>query len=95
MARKHYIDTSSPDSRFCMPKIGVPYEEWLHKKYNTSSTIMDGRPAFYGVAQKINHLIFEAREYEHQLMAFGKHAKEAAAVINEISQGTVTVEIVK
>lgn len=95
MANKHYIDTGSIDSQFYMPDIGAPYEEWLLKKYKTSSTVMDGRPAFYGIAQRINHLIFEAKEHDHKLVAFGKNAKGAAAVINEISHGLITVEVVK
>lgn len=95
MAGKHYIDTGSSDSQFCMPNIGVPYEEWLLKKYETASTIMDGRPAFYGIAQHINHLIYEAREKEHTLVAFGQHAKEAAKVIQELAHHSIDVEVVK
>jgi len=95
MPGKHYIDTSSPDSNFSMPDIGVDYKSWLLSKYEKSVMEQDGQPAFYGVAQQINHLIFEAKENEHQIIAFGQHAREAAAVINELSHGLVTVEVVK
>lgn len=95
MASKHYIDTGSADSPFCVPNIGMHYEEWLLKKYSMSVMTQDGIPAFYGVAQEINHLIFEAKEHGHQLIAFGKNAKDAAAVFDELSQGLVTVEVVK
>jgi len=95
MVSKHYIDTSSPDSNFSMPDIGVDYKDWLLNKYEKSVMEQDGRPAFYGIGQKINHLIFEAKEHEHQLIAFGKNAKDVAAVIDELSHGLVTVEVVK
>jgi len=90
-----YIDTSSINSKFCMPNIDVPYEEWLMKKYKVASTVMDGRPAFYGIAQHINHLIFEARERKSTVIAFGQHAKEAAKVIEEIASYSIDVEVAK
>ena len=95
MAKKHYIDTGSADSRFCMPKIGIPYKDWLLNKYNKSVMTQDGIPAFYGIAQQINHYIFEAREHNHTLVAFGQHAKEAAKVIQELAHHSIDVEVVK
>jgi len=95
MPDKHYIDTSSQDSQFSMPNIGVDYRQWLLKKYETASTVMDGRPAFHGVAQRINQLIFEARKNNHTLVAFGPHAKEVAKVIQELANNSINVEVAK
>jgi len=93
MSNKHYIDTASSDSQFCMPNIGVPYDVWLLKKYKTASTVIDGRPSFHGIAQKINSLIFEAREHKCSLVAFGQHAKEAAKVIRALAHDSIDVEV--
>lgn len=93
MSKKHYIDTGSVDSNFCMPKVATDYEGWLLNKYKTSQIKQDGRPCFYGIAQRINHLIFEAKEHEHKLIAFGENAKGAANVIESLSFQLVTVEV--
>lgn len=93
MNRVSYIDTRPGAGIFSMPAGQADYAAWLQTAYKQASRKQGDKRTYYGVAQKINACIYQARR-KTTLIAFGPYAGSAAKAIEEIAEHGIIVEVV-
>lgn len=93
LERIFYIDTrpGSP-SLFAPGRDVTDYAQWLREQYRAQRVNAGGKDMYYGVAQRINQLIVSGKDGA-VIHVIGPHARAAAQVIEELSNGLVQAEM--
>jgi len=70
------------------------YDAWLLERFNACRhTDSDGHEVCYGIAQRINQILFDAHHGRAEVIAFGPYGADAAVVIEYLSGWTLEVEV--
>jgi hypothetical protein len=94
MTAAHYIDTRpGAPGLFAAPAECGDYGSWLRELYDRGLALGTHEHLPVGVRQRVNALVFDAVSTGAALVAIGPHAAAAAAVVEEVSGGAVSVEV--
>ncbi len=93
LSEARYVDTrEQAPGLFAAPAGCADYRAWLEQRYAAAVFPATRGQVCIGIAQATHRLIAEALD-GIPLLALGPHAGAAAAFIEEISGGRVTVEV--
>ena len=80
----HYIDTTPGSGPFAPPKAVTDYTEWFMARYRNSQGKDGNRRFYFGMAQKVNQIVFAARQGGTDIFSQGPYAGAAAAVFEDM-----------
>ena len=81
-----FIDTTPGiNNPYAAPSHIEDYKLWLEDKYHASCRSEDGKTVCFGMAQKINQVIYQARRNNKVIAVKGPHAADAAKAIKNIA----------